>query len=189
VRRSSVLLAVMGPDWSRDLRLRAEDDWVRKEILEAYACGIRVVPVLKGRKTDRLSAVDLPPELARLANVQSLRLDTRDNGADLGRIGDELACLVPALGRADRAVPRSEDSESVSNSTGNVHGTAVQSHDISGDVGTVIKGNHGPVHAGRGDIYHGSQHFSGDGATYIRGDSHSGIAHRFGGSPKSEEER
>src|SRR5690606_4848925 len=49
VRSSAVLLAVMGPGWARDPRLRKEDDWVRREILEAFAVGIPVIPVLKGR--------------------------------------------------------------------------------------------------------------------------------------------
>jgi hypothetical protein len=64
----------------------------------------------------------------------------------------------------------------------------VQSHDITGDVGTVIKGNHGPVHAGKGDIYQDSQHFSGDGGTSIKGDNHGGIGHHFGGSHEDEDE-
>lgn len=159
VRRSAALLAIIGMDWARDPRLRDENDWVRQEILAAYAHGVRVIPVLKGRKADRLNAADLPPELARLANVQSLRLDTRDNGADLKRIGDELADLVPSLREADRegqpAAP-----EVVRNSVAEARGTVVQGRDITGDIGTVIKGNHGPVHTGKGNIYQDSKHFS-----------------------------
>lgn len=159
VRRSVVLLAIMGADWVRDPRLRDENDWVRREILEAYAHGVRVIPVLKGRKAERLNAADLPPELARLANVQSLRLDTRDNGADLKRIGDELADLVPSLREADRE-SQSVASDAVRNSVAEVRGMVVQGRDITGDIGTVIKGNRGPVHTGKGDIYQDSQHFS-----------------------------
>jgi hypothetical protein len=189
LRCCAVLLAVMGADWPRYPQLRDENDWVRREILEAYTYGIRVIPVLKGRNTGRLNAADLPAELARLADVQSLRLDMRDNGTDLARIGDELACLVPSLKEADRAAPRSPAPGTVHSSTGEVHGTVVQSHDITGDVGTVIKGNHGPVHAGKGDIYQDSQHFSGDGATYLKADNHGGIGHQFGGSRRDEDER
>jgi hypothetical protein len=159
VCRSQVLLAIMGTDWARDPRLRDENDWVRREILTAYAHGVRVIPILKGRKAERLNAADLPPELARLANVQSLRLDTRDNGADLKRIGDELADLVPSLREADRdSQPAAPDA--MRNSVAEPHGTVVQGRDITGDIGTVIKGNHGPVHTGKGDIYQDSQHFS-----------------------------
>jgi hypothetical protein len=189
VRQSAVLLAIMGPDWSSHPRLRDENDWVRREILEAYGCGIPVIPVLKGRTTDRLNAADLPADLARLADVQSLRLDTRDNGTDLRRIGDELAALVPSLKEADRPAHRSPDPGAVSNSASEIHGTVTQSRDITGDVGTVIKGNDGPIHAGKGDINQNSQHFSGDGATYVQGDNHGGISHRFGGSRRDDDER
>jgi hypothetical protein len=167
VRRSEVLLAVMSPDWPHFPQLRDDTDWVRREILEAYAYGIRVIPVLKGRKTDRLNAADLPAELARLADVQSLRLDMRDNGADIVRIGDELADLVPALKEADHA-QRALIREATHNSVGTARGTVVQGSNVTGDIGTVIKGNHGPVHAGKGDIYQDSQHFTG----YIESDSH-----------------
>ena len=125
---------------------------MRREILEAYTYGIRIIPVLKGRKTDRLKAADLPVELTRLADLQSLRLDMRDNEADLVRIGDELAALVPSLKAADRVASRSSALATVHNSASDIHGTAAQSHGITADVGA-IKGNHGPVHAGKGNIY------------------------------------
>ena len=189
VRNSAVLLALMGAEWSHYPQLRDESDWVRREILEAFAYGIRIVPVLKGRKTDRLKVADLPIDLARLADLQSLRLDMRDNEAELVRIGDELAALVPALKSADRVASRSSAPASISNSVSNIHGTVVQSHSISGDVGTVIKGTRGQVHAGKGDINNGSQHFSGAGATYIKGDNNEGISHRFGDRDVEEDEQ
>jgi hypothetical protein len=186
-RRSTVLLAVMGPDWSRYPQLQNENDWVRREILAAYDAGKPVIPVLKGRKTERLNAADLPKALAMLADIQSLRLDTRDSDADLARIGDKLAGLVPALRDADSAAPQFQAQEDVRNSARQVRGAVVQGRDIAGDVGTVIKGNHGPVHAGKGNQYQNSQHFSGDGAAYIEGDNHGGIGHHFGGSRKEDE--
>jgi TIR domain-containing protein len=159
VRNSDVLLAVMSPDWPRYSQLRDESDWVRREIMEAHAAGIRVIPVLKGRKTDRLKASELPPELAWLADVQSLLLDMRDNKADLARIGDELAELVPSLREADRSALRSPEPGVVRNSASDIHGPVVQGRDITGDIGeTIVKGTHGPVHAGKGDI---NQHFAG----------------------------
>lgn len=51
-RRSSVLLAIIGPDWSAAgdgsgrRRLLDEKDWVRREIAEAFTLGIPVIPVL-----------------------------------------------------------------------------------------------------------------------------------------------
>ncbi|MEU5878780.1 toll/interleukin-1 receptor domain-containing protein [Spirillospora sp. NPDC047279] len=168
VRRCSVLLAVIGAGWSGDRRLHDVNDWVRREIIEARDCGIPVIPVLKGRTSERLRAEDLPDELAWLADVQSLRLDTRDNGSHLRRIGDELMDLVPSL--SEVGAPAPGDDGQTRNSAENVHGTVVQGRDFTGDVGgTVINGNHGPVHTGKGSIYQGSQHFSGDGTTYVQG--------------------
>ena len=187
VRKSAILLAVIGAEWSHYPQLRDESDWVRREILEAYACGIRIIPVLKGRKTDRLKAAELPAELARLADLQSLRLDMRENEADLVRIGDELAALVPSLQAADRMASRSPESAMAPNSVSDIHGTVVQSHSVTGDVGTVIKETRGQIHAGKGDIYNGSQHFSGAGATYIKGDNNDGVNHRFVGRDTEED--
>lgn len=195
VRRSAVLLAVIGESWSRNEALHREDDWVRQEILEALVCAIPIIPVFEGRKTERLRAAELPPALRELAECQYLRLD-RHNAADLRRIGDEIIRLVPSLKEADRTAHQAVEPGTVHNSTGDVHGTAVQARDITGDVGngTVVKGNHGPVHTGSGDLhqphYYGDQNnfsgdqnnFSGDGATYIAGDNRGGVQHQFGGS-------
>ncbi|HEY3686235.1 MAG TPA: TIR domain-containing protein [Streptosporangiaceae bacterium] len=177
VRRSSVLLAIIGPDWTRYPELRDPEDWVRREILEAKACGTRIVPVLKGRKTDRLNVADLPMELAHLANVQSLRLDVRDNGADLGQIGDMIADLIPWLTDHDRD-PASDA------------GSAADHPAPSGDrtVRSTVSRVRGPVHAGIGDLNNDVQHFHGDGAAYVRGDNHGGIGHRFGAASGDKDE-
>jgi hypothetical protein len=190
VRRSSVLLAIVGKQWSSHPRLRDEDDWVRREILEAYACGVRVIPVLKGRETARLNVALLPVELAKLAEAQSLRLDIRDSGADLARIGDTLADLVPSLKEADRGatLPPSAPG-AVNNAAGEVHGPAIQGRDFTGDVGTVIKGIYGSVHTGKGDIYHGSQHFSGIGNALASGDEPDLDNHPTEDSDQEEGER
>lgn len=137
-RRSEVLLAVMGPEWPLASQLRDEDDWVRKEILAAQSTGASVVPVLKGRKTDRLVRADLPPELRWLADVHSLRLDTHDSPADLSRIGDFLADLVPTLKAADGAARDATTAGSTTNSADNVKGgNVVQGRDFAGDVRNV----------------------------------------------------
>lgn len=189
VYNSVVLLAIIGPDWARDPRLRDESDWVRREILEAFASKTTVIPVLKGRGTARLKAVELPTELERLADVQSLRLDPRDNETDIRRIGDFLAELAPVLRKADRQAAPSPDTGPVYNTARDTRGTVIQSRHVQGDVGTVIKGNQGSVHTGKGDINQNTQHFSGDGATYIHGDNHGGVGHRFGQARGNEEER
>ncbi|MEU9870128.1 toll/interleukin-1 receptor domain-containing protein [Actinomadura sp. NPDC048021] len=186
VRHCTVLLAVIGPGWARDPRLRLEDDWVRREILEARASGATVIPVLKGRTTERLKTTDLPTELEHLAEIQSLRLDPRDCEGELRHIGDYLAKLVPELGQAEQEAAGRSGIAEVRNTVSAPRGTVNQGRDIRGDVGTVVKGNHGPVHAGKGDINQNSPQFSGDGATYIQGDNHGGVNHRFGRTRKEE---
>ncbi|MFF9396785.1 toll/interleukin-1 receptor domain-containing protein [Streptomyces griseoluteus] len=196
VRRSSVLLAVIGPGWtSFRTRLCDPEDWVRKEILEAFACGIAIVPVLDGRKTDRLNKADLPGELARLADLQSIPFDTHHTETCLKRLGDLVAELVPGLRDLEQDTASLSAPATVRNAIGDVSGTAVQSRDFTGDVGTtVIKDSHGPVHSGQGDIYQhsrhvsGDRHFSGNGMTYFEGDHHGDIQHRFGEPDRREDD-
>lgn len=102
VRTSSALLAVIGPRW---LEVRDEhgvrkidkaSDWVRREIVEAFDLGIRVVPVLIG-EAKPLPKDALPAGLERLATCQYVRLRSRDLEADLDRIAATLTELVPEL--------------------------------------------------------------------------------------------
>ncbi|MFI9076601.1 toll/interleukin-1 receptor domain-containing protein [Streptomyces sioyaensis] len=196
LRRSALLLAVIGADWINfRAKLGDPEDWVRKEILEAFACGVPVIPVLAGRTTERLKKDDLPDELARLAELQSVRLDTQNAGTDLKRLGDLVAEMVPELHDLEHAEAPAPDPGSVSNSAGDIHGTAVQSRDFTGDVGgTVIKGPTGPVHSGNGNVYQnsrhvsGARHYSGDGMTNVEGDHHGDIRHRFGGRQQGEDD-
>jgi hypothetical protein len=187
VRRSEVLLAVIGEGWSRRAELHDQDDWVRREILEAFTCGIEVIPVLEGRRTERLNASDLPVTLARLADVQSVRLDLHEAREGLTRIGDLLARKLPSLKAVDRAAPDLRDTGSVSNSVNEARGTVVQTHEFTGDAGNVVKGNHGPVHTGRGDLNYGSPRFSGAVGAYIAGDNEGGIRQNLN-TPRRDEE-
>ncbi|MFJ1747275.1 toll/interleukin-1 receptor domain-containing protein [Streptomyces sp. NPDC088116] len=196
LRRSTVLLAVIGPDWTNfQARLRDPEDWVHKEIVEAFACELPVVPVLDGRKTDRLNKADLPPELARLADIQSIPFGTHDTEAGLKRLGDMVADMVPGLRDLDRDAASPPGPDSVANSIEDVSGTAVQSREFTGDVGgTVVKDTSGPVHTGKGNIYQnsrhvsGGRHFSGNGMTYFEGDHHGDIQHRFGEQDRHEDD-
>jgi hypothetical protein len=133
-RRSNVLLALMGPDWGKAPQLREEADWVRAEILAAQTSGTRVVPVIKGRKTDRLDRTSLPPDLKWLADVHSLRLDMHESTDDLTRIGDFLADLLPALKAADRTADEPAAAGATDNSAVDNAGNLVQGRDISGGV-------------------------------------------------------
>ncbi|MFE6867981.1 toll/interleukin-1 receptor domain-containing protein [Kitasatospora sp. NPDC057692] len=177
VRRSSVLVAVIGERWA-DARtadgsraLDDPEDWTRREIVEAFESGALVVPVLIGRAT-RLNRHELPPELAELADCQYRRLDTRNADGDLARLGDDLAEAVPRLAAAEREIARGAaaaggagdgdaDAGGIGNRVGRVNGSVVQGRDhthhqsggigsVGGDVGTFINNAGGPVHTGSG---------------------------------------
>jgi hypothetical protein len=188
VRRSGIVLAVIGPDWSKHSRLHDESDWVRKEILEAFTCGIEVIPILDGRKTERLNPADLPAPLQRLADVQSVRLDQHDLPSGLKRIGDMLAAKLPRLKAADRTPRQEPEAGDVRNSIGEAHGNIVQAGSFTGDAGTISKGNHGPTHFGSGDINQHSPRISGRGAMYIARDNQGGIRQNFGDTRDKGEE-
>jgi TIR domain len=144
-----VLLSVMGPDWGAAPQLEDEADWVRKEILAAQSAGARVIPVLKGRETDRLVRDSLPPELRWLAEVQSFRLDMHESTADLARIGDFLADLVAALKAADRSQDETGPSDATRNSANGLAGNVTQGRDFTGDARNVsVNDTHGPTMAG-----------------------------------------
>lgn len=102
LRRCEVLLALIGPRWVGALdregvrRLDKADDWVRREILEAFDCGLRVIPVLMDG-IDPLREADLPDALKRVARCQYLRIHHRSDDLDLPRLVDELVELVPEL--------------------------------------------------------------------------------------------
>lgn len=154
-QKSNVLLAVMGPDWGTAPQLREEADWVRTEILAAQTSGTRVVPVVKGRKTDRLARASLPPELMWLADVHSLRLDMHESTDDLARIGDFLADLLPTLKASDRTANEPAAPGATDNSASDVTGNVVQGRDISGGVHNFNLGDtSGPAMLGDGNTQH-----------------------------------
>jgi WD40 repeat protein/Ni2+-binding GTPase involved in maturation of urease and hydrogenase len=102
LRQCDVLLAVIGSRWQSitDRQRRREagstDDWVHREIAEAFRHGLRVIPVFLDH-TVGLSELELPPDLAPLARCQFLRLSHRNDTRDLARLVDELSDLVPGL--------------------------------------------------------------------------------------------
>ena len=98
VRSAFVLVALVGPRWlARDERDRRRiddpEDWVRKEIAEALAVGVPVLPILVD-DAPRLAAPDLPKDLADLAGKQYLRLHHRSAPDDLDRITREIVRIV-----------------------------------------------------------------------------------------------
>ncbi|MER6826892.1 toll/interleukin-1 receptor domain-containing protein [Streptosporangium sp. NPDC000563] len=185
LRSSSAVVAVIGPDWARSPLLRDVHDWVRRELAEALACQIHVIPVFDGHGIQPLKAKDLPADLARLAELQCFELGGSHTQDQLAKLGDLLADLVPKLKETDRLGNRSSGPDAVANSVHDSHGPTVQGRDLSGT-----------FHMGKGDIKqdthdtyntYGGSHFSGPGGTHVAGDNYSGINHRFGDSATKEE--
>jgi TIR domain-containing protein len=102
VRGSRLMIAVIGPRWltarhaDGGRALDNEQDWIRRELLEAKKADVRVVPVLIG-KTPKLVVADLPAELAWLADRQFRKVNNRQAEADLAALAAEIEELVPGL--------------------------------------------------------------------------------------------
>src|SRR5262249_24000786 len=76
-----------GPDGKRCLDDPA--DWIRRELAEAFAAGVRVVPVLTD-EAEMPAEADLSADLVPLVRCQYRRLRHRDASADLARLIGEL---------------------------------------------------------------------------------------------------
>ncbi|TCO60841.1 toll/interleukin-1 receptor domain-containing protein [Actinocrispum wychmicini] len=104
VRGCRVLLAVVGPRWltptgpDGQRPIDQDGDWVRREIAEAFAHDIRVIPILVGA-TKRLTGETLPPAIAPITTCQYLRLRHHDLDSDLDTIADALTKAIPELAR------------------------------------------------------------------------------------------
>ncbi len=186
-RDSEVLLAVIGSRWLTAVddqgrnRLHDENDWIRREILEAFEHGGRVIPVLVGRTLPKLCPSDLPPELARLADCQWRRLDHRNSGADLRMLGDDLAALVPSLVDRDQPEEEPEPDADDGQSTTTLH-PGDHTHQQTGGTSTVVNDSRGPVNTGSGN------QFTGDGVNYVAGGNSGGIRQRFGSTREHPED-
>jgi hypothetical protein len=105
VRSCVVLLAVVGDRWLAgevgSRRIDSSDDWVRREIAEALARGVPVVPVVVGGA--KLDAERLPEELAELAKFQYHEVRNRHSRQDIRGLCDYLVRHFPSL--RDRPVP------------------------------------------------------------------------------------
>ncbi|HEY3607401.1 MAG TPA: TIR domain-containing protein [Pseudonocardiaceae bacterium] len=107
VRSCQALLAVIGPHWltaahpSGLRRIDDPQDWIRRELVEAFAVGTTVIPIL----TDDAvlpTAQELPADIAALAGRQFRRLRHRDATTDLHRIVTEVTRGDPRLADAAR---------------------------------------------------------------------------------------
>jgi hypothetical protein len=85
-------------------RLDNPEDWVRREIIEAFRGGLRVIPIfLDG--TAALNEADLPDDIGMLARCQYLRLHHRNDDRDIARVLDELTELLSSAELAPRGQP------------------------------------------------------------------------------------
>ncbi len=158
---------------------------MRRELAEALACQIHVIPVFDGHSIERLKAEDLPAALGQLAELQYFVLGGGDTQDQLTKLGDLLTDLVPTLKESDRLSNRSTEAGTPANSVDDSHGSTFQGRDFSGT-----------FHLGKGDIKrntrdtyntYGGSHLSGPGGTHVAGDNIGGINHRFGDSAMREE--
>jgi hypothetical protein len=142
VRASRVLLAVIGVDWltARNAlgrnALDDEQDWIRREIIEAFDAGLHVIPVLVDG-APRLSAGALPPELRALGECEYRRFNHRDAERDLDRLSRDIVELVPGLEDATAAEPGGAPAppqHNVYNTARDVSGFLIQARDVSGGV-------------------------------------------------------
>jgi len=105
VRRARVLLAVVGPHWltaadpAGHRRIDDPSDWVRRELAEAFAAGVRVIPVLTDG-ADLPAEAELPADIAALGRCQCRHLRRREPTASLARIVSDLISLDPVLAAA-----------------------------------------------------------------------------------------
>lgn len=136
VRTARFVLAVIGPDWltagdATGRRIDDPDDWIRKELVEAFATGVRVIPILTDGAT-LPTAAELPADIVALSRCQARRLRRREPTKDLDRIVADLADLDSDL---DAATRRSAATPGVVNTIrGNVSGPVLQAGTITGDV-------------------------------------------------------
>jgi TIR domain-containing protein len=108
-RQARAMLAVIGPGWLAPtrsrwlgrLRCKGSTDWTRRELAEAFAAGVKVIPVLTD-DAELPTERELPACLAPLSRCQYRRLRCRDAMADLDRIVNDLIAADPDLADAAR---------------------------------------------------------------------------------------
>ncbi|GHA35679.1 hypothetical protein GCM10010303_53100 [Streptomyces purpurascens] len=186
-RDSQVLLSLIDEEWldapdrnRPDRRaLDNPDDWVRREIEEALASGVLVVPVLVGRKVEQLDPRRLPRSLAELAECQYTRVELSSFDANMDVLANRLVRQVPALAALELTRPKKTSDAPDHDATVHTDHQSGGIGNVAGSVDTFINEAHGPLHAGRGSQYNGP-HITGDGTNYVAGDNHGGIRQGFG---------
>jgi tetratricopeptide (TPR) repeat protein len=114
LRQCSVVLAVIGPRWltvtdaAGRRRIDSPEDWIRRELVEAFAQRLQVIPILT-EGVQIPGEADLPTDIAALHRRQALRVHHRNTSHDLARIVEELTRLDQGLAQAARrrdGIPR-----------------------------------------------------------------------------------
>jgi len=114
LRACSVLLVVMGPRWLNlvnevgERRIDNPTDWVRREIAEALAHGLRVIPVLLD-STMLPVAEELPDDIAGLSRRQYVPLRRRHTNLDLADLVERIIQVEPDLARAAGVLRKSQE--------------------------------------------------------------------------------
>jgi hypothetical protein len=134
VWRSDVLVAVIGPNWLTaktrgGLDITHEDDWVRRELVEAFSHQVKVIPVLVDDARLPRQA-ELPDALADLARCQFIRLDLVHSDGPLQRLAEAIGAPNRPAAQAPHAAPPGSGTT--------VTGTAT----VTGDRNTTITGVH-----------------------------------------------
>lgn len=93
--RCQVLIAVIGRSWP-SLLGDPEQDWVQREISDAFSRGIRVIPVLI-EDAEVPGEAELPDGIKALARCQHLRLRHYTIANDMAHLVQELRNLLPHL--------------------------------------------------------------------------------------------
>ncbi len=135
VRCCRVLLVVIDRDWLTvttpvgGRRIDDPADWIRGEIVEAFAAGVRVVPVLVD-DTDTPAEGQLPADLQALARCQAVTVRRRHTRFDVSALIHQLCEVEPTLALAASSAPSAQDTTITDapgprgvNVTGGVHGT------------------------------------------------------------------
>ena len=95
LRECQVLLTIIGAQWL-EFRGAGPFDWVHRELAEAFALGIRVVPVLV-EDAELPPEAELPQDIAALSRCQYVRLRHYSIEADLAQLIGQLTAMTPAL--------------------------------------------------------------------------------------------
>jgi hypothetical protein len=105
LRSARVLLAIIGPHWLTAVDaagrrcIDSPRDWVRRELVLAFALDIRVIPVLLDQVRIPPES-DLPADIAKLSRCQYAELRHRHSGPDLDQLADKIAAFLASATQA-----------------------------------------------------------------------------------------